>query len=176
MTAHRVPVTEHTPTPPDYADAVAMDTTSTATTASADGTDRMEGTDRTARTASAAEAGTRSPELWARAVFEGAPLPVRWFLLAGWRAVLGLRLGPRGSPGHVLGWRIVAAETGAVRLELRSRLMVAQLVLRLERSEAVLTTLVFYHRAAARPLWAVVAPIHRLIIPYLLNRAASRPL
>jgi hypothetical protein len=28
---------------------------------------------------------TRTPEQWARAVFESAPSPVRWFLLLGWR-------------------------------------------------------------------------------------------
>ncbi|KOG87901.1 hypothetical protein ADK38_22815, partial [Streptomyces varsoviensis] len=29
----------------------------------------------------------RSPEQWARSVFEDAPGPVRWFLVTGWRSV-----------------------------------------------------------------------------------------
>jgi len=36
----------------------------------------------------------RTAEQWARAVFEGAPRPARWFMLAGWVVVLRLRLAP----------------------------------------------------------------------------------
>jgi hypothetical protein len=43
----------------------------------------------------------RSPAQWARAIFEDAPVAMRWFLLLGWRAGLGLRLGPVHSPAHV---------------------------------------------------------------------------
>lgn len=133
--------------PPDYIDAFAVATASTE---------------------------TRTPEWWSRAVFEGAPCPVRWFLLLGWRGVLGLHLGPRPSADHVLGWRIVETEPDAVRLELRSTLMTAQLILRLASSMVVLTTNVYYARRFARPLWAAVGLIHRQMIPYLLGRAASR--
>ena len=116
----------------------------------------------------------RSPEQWARAVFEDAPLPVRWFLLLGWKAGLGLRLGPQSSPEYILGWRIAAAECDAIRLELQSALMTAVLVLRVDGSTASLTTSVCYKRRAARPLWAVARPIHKRMVPYLLSRAASR--
>ncbi len=104
---------------------------------------------------------------------EGAPLPVRWFLLLGWRAGLGLRLGPRSSPEHVLGWRIAAREPDAVRLELQSVLMTAELVLRVAGSTAALASSVSYTRRAARPLWAMALPVHRRVVPYL-RRAASR--
>lgn len=133
--------------PPDYIDAFAVATAST---------------------------DTRTPEWWSRAVFEAAPRPVRWFLLLGWRGVLGLHLGPRPSADHVLGWRIVAMEPDAVRLELRSSLMTAHLILRLASSMVVLTTNVYYTRRFARPLWTAVGLIHRQMIPYLLGRAASR--
>jgi hypothetical protein len=118
---------------------------------------------------------TRTPEQWARALFEHAPLPVRWFLLLGWRWVLGLRLGPRPSPDHVLGWRIAETSPNAIRLKLRSPLMTAQLILRVTSSTTVLTTHVYYTRSLARPLWAAVGLIHRQMIPYLLGRAASFP-
>ena len=49
------------------------------------------------------EGDGRSPEQWARAVFEGAPTAIRWFVVFGWRYVLGLRLGPRSSPDYVAG-------------------------------------------------------------------------
>jgi hypothetical protein len=99
----------------------------------------------------------------------------RWFLLLGWRGVLGLRLGPRPSSDHVLGWRIVETSPEAVRLELRSAVMTAHLILRVASSTVVLTTNVYYTRPLAHPLWAAVGPIHRQLIPYLLGRAASFP-
>lgn len=119
------------------------------------------------------KADTRTPEQWARALFEHAPLPVRWFLLLGWRWVLGLRLGPRSSSDHVLGWRIAETSPDAIRLELRSSFMTAQLILRVTSSMAVLTTHVYYTRPLARPLWAVVSLIHQQMVPYLLGRAAT---
>ena len=148
---HRVAATLETRTtdnPPDYRDAFEVPT------------------DRT---------DTRTPEQWARAVFESAPRKSRWFLLLGWRGVLGLRLGPRPSSDHVLGWRIVETSPEADRLELRSAVMTAHLILRLASSTAVLTTHVYYTRPLAHPLWAAVGPIHRQMIPSLLGRAASLP-
>ncbi len=118
---------------------------------------------------------TRTAEQWLRAVFEDAPRPMRWFLLLGWRGVLGLRLGPRPSPDHILGWRIASEEPDEVRLELHSALMKAQLALRLSSSTAVWSTNVSYTQPLARPLWAAVGVIHRQVVPYLLGRAASLP-
>lgn len=118
---------------------------------------------------------TRTAEQWFRAIFEDAPCPVRWFLLLGWRGVLGLRLGPRPSPDYILGWRIASREAEEVRLELYSALMEAQLTLHLAGSAAVWNTNVSYTQPLARPLWATVGVIHRRIVPYLLRRAASLP-
>lgn len=149
--AHRIaatPETQATDNQPDYVDAFEVPKLST---------------------------DTRTPEQWARAVFESAPRLVRWFLLLGWRWVLGLRLGPRPSPDHVLGWRIVSTEPDAIHLELRSALMVARLILRVASSTTVWITNVHYTRSLARPLWTAVGLIHRKIIPYLLGRAASIP-
>src|SRR5690242_177666 len=49
---------------------------------------------------------TRSSEEWARQLWEDAPRGLRWFMTMGWRLVLRLRLGPRYSPDHILGWSI----------------------------------------------------------------------
>ncbi|MEV0282014.1 hypothetical protein AB0I22_37335 [Streptomyces sp. NPDC050610] len=117
----------------------------------------------------------RSPEQWARSVFEGAPGVVRWFLVTGWRSALRLRLGPRPAPTHVLGWRIVTMATDVIVLELTSALMTARLVLRSEGVRVVLTTFVRYEHRAARAIWSCAAPTHRRIVPYLLRRAAARP-
>jgi hypothetical protein len=116
---------------------------------------------------------TRTAEQWWRAVFEDAPRSVRWFLLLGWRGVLGLRLGPRLSPDYILGWRIVESSPEEVCLELHSRLMKVQLTLHLSSSTAVWRTHVSYTHPLARPLWATVGVIHRRMVPSLLRRAAS---
>jgi hypothetical protein len=117
----------------------------------------------------------RTAEQWFRTVFEDAPHPLRWFLLLGWRGVLGLHLGPRPSPDYILGWRIAAKKPEEVRLELHSAFMQAQLTLRLSSSLAVWRTHVLYTHPLARPLWAVAGVIHRRLVPYLLRRAASLP-
>jgi Protein of unknown function (DUF2867) len=116
---------------------------------------------------------TRSAEEWSRSVFEEAAPPVRWFLLVGWRAVLGLRLGPRPSPDHVLGWRIVSSEPDRIRLELRSSLMTSTLKLVVSGSTVVLATNVHYAGSTARVLWTALGPVHRTVLPYLLGRAAA---
>jgi Protein of unknown function (DUF2867) len=120
-------------------------------------------------------ADRRTAEQWMRAVFEDAPRPVRWFLLLGWRGVLGLRLGPRPSPDHILGWWIAEMSPEEVHLELYSALMKAQLTLHVSSSTAVWSTDVSYTKPLARPLWAAVGVIHRQIVPSLLGRAASFP-
>jgi hypothetical protein len=114
---------------------------------------------------------SRSPEQWARALFEGAPPVLRTFLPVGWRGALGFRLGPRPSDLHVLGWRVAETSTDTIRLELWSPLMTGQLVLRVRESSTTVTTVVAYRRWAARVLWGAIAPIHRQLMPYLLGRA-----
>lgn len=117
----------------------------------------------------------RSPEQWARSTFEGAPMAVRWFLLAGWRMVLGLRLGPRPSPEHVLGWTILGRGAHWAMLELRSPLLTAHLVFWVDDARVVQSTFVRYERRVAAFVWPPVSIIHRRAIPYLLRHAVSHP-
>src|SRR4051812_42558896 len=65
-------------------------------------------------TVDVAGASERTPEEWARAVLEGTPLGKR--ARTFWR-VLGLRLGPPGSPDHVQGWRIADRGPDWIRAE-----------------------------------------------------------
>ncbi|MEV4807312.1 DUF2867 domain-containing protein [Nonomuraea sp. NPDC049421] len=116
----------------------------------------------------------RSPEQWARAVFQDAPPPVRWFLLLGWRALLGLRLRrPLSSAHHILGWQVAASDGATIRLALSSPLMNAQLLFRVSDDALTLTTDIAYLDRAGWLIWALVAPVHRRMIPYLLTRAAA---
>ena len=116
----------------------------------------------------------RSPEQWARATFEDAPVAMRWFLLVSWRAGLGLRLGPLHSPGHVHGWRIAGRATGSVVLELFSWFLTCHLVFWLDDTKLVFSSSIRYERTIGAVIWPPVSIIHRRVAPYLLRRAVYR--
>ena len=116
----------------------------------------------------------RSADAWMRDVLEGAPWAVRAFLRVGWRAVLGFRLAPGGTPGHVLGWPVATASEDAIALEQRSALMSARLGLRASPTAIEWTTSVRYEHAATRVVWAIVGVLHRRMVPYLLRGAVAR--
>lgn len=121
-------------------------------------------------------AGTnaRSPEQWARATFDGAPAPMRWSLLVGWRAVLGLRLGPLRSPDHILGWHVHDRTASSIVLELRSWFLTCHLVFWTSDTRLVFSSSVRYGRKIGRVVWPLVSIIHRCAVPYLLRHAISR--
>lgn len=116
---------------------------------------------------------TRTPVQWARAVFEGGPKLLRWFVVFGWRHVLGLKLGPIPSDSHVLGWAIADGElvAGSTALTAESRFLQASNIVIVEGPELTWVTLVHYSSFGARPLWTMARPIHHLTIRYLLARA-----
>jgi hypothetical protein len=115
----------------------------------------------------------RSPEQWARATFEGAPRAMRWFLVAGFRFGLGLRLGPRSSSEHVFGWAIVERGTGSITLQAQSWLLTSRLVFQTEGPRLRQSTHVRYNHRIAAVLWPPVSILHRQIVPRLLQHAAS---
>ncbi len=116
-----------------------------------------------------------TPLHWARAVFEDAPAALRWCIVFGWRRVLGLRLAPRPSDRHVLGWAISGGDLveGSVALTAQSGFLQASNIVAVDATTVTWVTLVHYSGAAARPLWALARPIHRRTIPYLLRRAGD---
>jgi len=117
----------------------------------------------------------RSAEVWMRRVFEGAPPALRWCMLAGWRLALRFRPGPRRSPQHILGWKIVNSMSDVVILERCSALVTAHLLLQATEARLVWATFVRYNHRAARRVWTVVGLIHRRIVPYILTNAVSPP-
>jgi hypothetical protein len=112
-----------------------------------------------------------TPEQWARATFEGAPAFVRVFLTVSWQYGLGLRLGARASPDHVLGWLISTSGSESITLKARSRLMVAENIVTVREATVDLVTLVQFTGRPGRVLWALATPLHNRMIPYLLGRA-----
>ncbi|MFI6984415.1 hypothetical protein ACIBSV_38300 [Embleya sp. NPDC050154] len=79
-------------------------------------------------------------------MFEGAPLALRGVLLTGWTAVLRLRLGPRPSPKHILGWPIAAADADSITVTARSRLITAHNIVLVRDVSVVWTTVVRFER------------------------------
>lgn len=116
---------------------------------------------------------TLTAEDWARAVFEKCPLPVRSFLIVGWRFGLGLRLGPRPSSDHVLGWSLLSTTTDTAVIGVTSWLLTAHNVIEVTESQIRLTTIVRYDQAIARPIWTMASQLHRLAVPRLLDHAAG---
>lgn len=112
-----------------------------------------------------------TPEQWARAVIEGAPRLWRVLLLIGWRYVFGLRLGPRDSPGTVLGLAIESSDDQSVVLAAESPVMVAKDVFLTGPGTVTWVTLVRYRSLLGRLAWSAAVPVHVVTVPYLLRRA-----
>jgi hypothetical protein len=122
------------------------------------------------------ESDARTAEEFARCALEQAPRPVRWAIRFAHRHVLRLRLGPRSSPDHILGWKILTAEPEVLHLGAVSPLLGRAVLVghRVDPSHAAIATYLFYKRPTrARALWTVIGPMHRRIAPYLLDRAAA---
>jgi hypothetical protein len=117
----------------------------------------------------------RTPEQWAHAVFEEAPRPVRWFLLAGFRYGLNLRLAPRTSPEHVFGWAILDRSPDSITIESRSWYLTSRLLFETDPAHVKLSTHVRYDKPIAKALWPPVSILHRQILPRLLRHAARQP-
>ncbi len=120
------------------------------------------------------EPDAQPTEEWLRTGLERAPWLARTFVRLVWRGVLGLRLGPPGSPEHIHGWRIVVRETDMTAVEATSPLLRGLLIAhRVSPTETTLTTYLEYRRPAlARAVWTLVGPAHRVLAPILLARAA----
>ena len=114
-------------------------------------------------------AADRSAEEWARAVLEhagGRPARVLWRLM-------GLRLGPRHSPGHVEGWKIAARGDNWLRVETASWYLTAQAICLVEEGQVSISLSLRYDRPIAALAWAVVSGLHQRAIPDMLRQAAG---
>ena len=124
--------------------------------------------------ADVAGADARSAEDWARTILEDAPRALRWFVVAGWRCVLLLRLAPRGTAGTVAGWTLIASSTPTtVTLEVASRLITAHKVMSVAPDRITLTTYVWFRSRLGRAVWSALAPVHHRVEPLLVTLAAS---
>ena len=116
----------------------------------------------------------RTPEQWARAILEDAPITIRTALRSGWLA-LGLQLDPSPSERSVLGWEVWRSTPEYVLLAGSSRIgLSAELLFKRQRHTLLFATLLQQENPIARAVWAGVAPAHRPIVRYLLEQGSRR--
>jgi hypothetical protein len=113
----------------------------------------------------------RSAEAIARAALEDAPRPARVIVRIVW-AVLGFRVGPARSPAHILGWRILRSHAAMAEIAGDGPRAVARIVVRESEGEVVTTTFLLWRAPISRFAWVFVSPAHRLMVRFLMDRAA----
>jgi hypothetical protein len=123
-------------------------------------------------TATTNEASEKSAEDWARAVLEGAPYYIRPGVFVVHRLLLGLRLGPRRSPDHIIGWKIAARGEDWVRIEAASWMVTFSLVLKIDEKRVSMATFSRYEGRIAALVWAPISVAHRKVGLALMRRAA----
>ncbi|ATY12094.1 hypothetical protein CU254_17700 [Amycolatopsis sp. AA4] len=73
----------------------------------------------------------------------------------------------------MLGWTIASATPDRVVLEAPSPLMTTRNIVHLDAARVYRTTEVTCTRFPARPLWALAAPVHELVIPARLRLSSA---
>jgi hypothetical protein len=120
----------------------------------------------TIRTAGATQG---SAEQWARAILEEAPVSRR-NARALWQ-LMGLRLGPRGSPEHVQGWKIAARGDNWLLAETGSWYLTAQAVCLVEQDQVSISLSLRYDRQVAAVVWRLIEGQHQKAVPVMLRQA-----
>jgi len=111
-------------------------------------------------------------------MLEGASDEMQKTLRQGW-TMLGLRLGPEGSPEHVLGWNIDHDGPDHALLNLESRVgMPAELLFRPEGDRLLFCTFIQRKNPLMKVAWWPVEGRHLRIVPRLMDHAveAHQPL
>jgi hypothetical protein len=117
-----------------------------------------------------AEPGHSAGE-WAQRSLRGAEAGHGLFSRMAWRGLLGLHLAAPGTPGTLVGWRIAVDEPERFVLETGGRLMSGRMVFELSDAAVTWTTMLRYHRPAARFVWAGAGHAHRALAPRCLENA-----
>jgi hypothetical protein len=96
-------------------------------------------------------------------------------MVAGWRLVLRLPLGPPRSADHILGWPIVDRRPDETVCHLRSGFLDAYNTFRLVEGRLVWSTYVAYEKRIAKVIWPPASLLHRPLVRFALRRAALHP-
>jgi hypothetical protein len=124
---------------------------------------------------SAVAPGGRSPGEWARLILDGAPGPLLWGVRFAQGPLLGLHL-QREDAEHPLGWTIVREDEDAVVLAAEGPGGAARIIGTAPAGRVIIATQTRFERRRSRLLWAFLAPVHRRVSRYLLDRAVDKAL
>lgn len=108
----------------------------------------------------------RSPEQWARVMFEVVVGRKAQLL---WRGLLGLHL--KAAPDRVAGWKIADRGDNWIRLEASSWFLTNHLVVQADDDHVSLATFIRYDRPVASRIWPPISKRHRHAAPGLLRQA-----
>lgn len=111
---------------------------------------------------------------WLHETFDDAPEALRAPILLGWR-LFGAELGPLSSPDHVLGWRVEVAEPEQARIAVRWKIGLDAEIVALDRSGGfTLASFVRTRTPAARVVWTLLSPMHRMATRLMTALAVRR--
>lgn len=113
---------------------------------------------------------TRLPGEWTRFLLDTAP-PALLTFARGAQKLLGFRLA-RVDSQHPLGWTIVREDPQVFVLAAEGPAGSARLVGSTRDDKLCVTTMLRIERRRSRAAWSMVAPIHRAVTRYLLDRSA----
>lgn len=91
-----------------------------------------------------------------------------------WRVILGLRLSHGRSSETVAGWRIGGRGDDWIRLEARSWLLAANLVVRVADGRVSLVTCVHHVGRLGHRVWPPLSAVHRRLVPGVLRAAEAK--
>lgn len=120
------------------------------------------------------EGDGRTAEQIVRAGLQHAPAILRSTIVVVHRHVLRFQLGPVSSRNHVVGWQIMTSEPDVFVMEASGPLIDGAIVARRigGRTARLTTFVVFRRRTLASLMFLSVAPMHRRVAKYLMERAA----
>jgi hypothetical protein len=114
-----------------------------------------------------------SPRDWVDRIVAGASPPLAGFVRLVHRRVGRMHLAERGEPDHPLGWTVLEHTEQRAVLGVDGGILTPRLVTETEGDRVRVVTLLRYETPAARPLWWVLAPVHRCVARHLLARACD---
>jgi hypothetical protein len=118
----------------------------------------------------AAVSGHRARE-WAQRSLRGADPAQGLFGKWVWHRLLGFQLAASGTTGTLFGWKIAVDEPELFVLDSDGRLMAGRMVFAASDTALTWTTMLRYHRLAARLIWAAAGHAHRGLTPRCLEAA-----
>jgi Protein of unknown function (DUF2867) len=117
----------------------------------------------------AADVGTRrTPEEWIR--LSAAALPLLFSAVRLAHRALGLPLAPPDSPDHPIGWNILRSDSEEAVLGNDGVFGTPRIVALTPPGQVVIATLIQLNGIRGRAIWAPVAPMHRAVARYILNK------